>query len=132
MKSCQFMTKTMNFVKISVFRLFEHVVFIAQKSVFLFVRKDPFLLFWREKIDLQTRKLKLKKKKTIDSFPKALVKKFCPKWSFFSSVFFKKIMLIFWISKKTILKQKTKVLTRIKKKTFSKGVSQWLLSKNRT
>ena len=52
MKSCQFMTKTMNFVKISVFRLFEHAVFIAQKSVFLFVRKDPFLLFWREKIDL--------------------------------------------------------------------------------
>ena len=92
------MTKTMNFVKISVVRLFEHVVFyFPEKRLFVCQKRSFSDILERKEWPLD-QKIEVKKKKTtIDSFPKALVNKFCPKWNFFSSVFFKEIMLIFWI-----------------------------------
>ena len=65
---------------------------------------------------------------------------FVKKSTFLSYVFFfvkkatKKHFLIFWIEKKRkeyFLDHKRKVLKNCKKSTFYKGVSPWLLSKNR-
>ena len=44
----------------------------------------------------------------------------------------KKSVLIILDRKQTLQEQKIKVLTRAKKLTFFKGVSPWILSKNRT
>ena len=81
----------------------------------------------RVKIEVSTRTKKW-------NFPKGLVHGFCPKIAFF----FTKIMsekIVFDIlekKKQLFLDQKIEVLTRAKKWTFFKGVSPWILSKNRT
>ena len=77
--------------------------YVSEKRLFVCQKRSFFDILERKEWPLD-QKIEVKKKTTIDSFPKALVNKFCPKWNFFSSVFFKEIMLIFWISKRTIFR----------------------------
>ena len=71
-------------------------------------------------------------------FPKGLVHGFCPKIElslfpvFHGNYVTKKSPVNILNKKQSFLDQKMEVLTRAKKWTVSKGVSSWILSKNRT
>ena len=81
----------------------------------------------RVKIEVSTRTKKW-------NFPKGLVHGFCPKIAFFfhKNYVRKDRFRYFGKKKQLFLDQKIEVLTRAKKWTFFKGVSPWILSKNRT
>ena len=80
----------------------------------------------------------LKKGPKIGHFPKGLVHGFCPKIEIsrmgvsYRNYARKKSFLNILNRKQSFLDQKIEVLTRTKKWTFFKGVSPWILSKNRT
>ena len=77
------MTKTMNFVKISVFRLFEHVVFISQKRLFFVCQKRSFFDILERKEWPLDQKIEVKKKKNNWQFSKGVSKYILSKMELF-------------------------------------------------
>ena len=106
---------------------------LSQKSY----QKRSLLILWKEKNDFKIKKLNFKKGQKLDIFQRGQSMDFVQKSNFLLSLFFhrnyvrKDRFSIFWIPKKSFLDQTIEFLTRAKKWTFFKGVSPWIMFKNR-
>ena len=101
-----------------------------RKHRFWYCRKKTMILS-RKKIEVLKRAIKWAFSKGVS--PWILSKNRTFSYSCYSRKFCQKKSFLNILNKKqSFLDQKMKVLTRAKKWTFSKGVSPWILSKNRT
>ena len=102
------------------------------------IRKHRFWHCRKKRMILSRKKLKFEKGSKIDIFLKGLVYLFSPKIEvFLIGVFHRNSIkrttfLILWKDKNDFKRKKIQVLKRAKKWPFSKGVSPWILCKNRT
>ena len=102
-----------------------------------FYQKTTFLIFWKKRMILSEKKNKVLKRAQKWTFSKGVSPWILSKNRTFSFPCFsrklchKKSFLNILNKKQSFLDQKMILLTRAKKWTFSKGVSPWILSKNR-
>ena len=100
---------------------------ISEKFFFRYCRKKRMIL---------EEKIKVFKRAKRWTFSKGLVHGFCRKIELFLIGVFhrnhiRKNRFLYCRKKRMILKKKIEICKRAKKSTFSKGVSSWILSKNR-